>query len=154
MVPTKYFCSHLGSISLSTGKHFQADCAMRLETFLTLAVQEVITALKRSLQRLCFYRCVSVHGRGMHGRGMCGRAGMFGGCVVGVMHGGGHAWQGGMRGRWGACMPCMTPLRYYGYGLRSLSGRYACYWNTFWFLLSLLLNIVTGICLRSDVSIL
>ena len=38
----------------------------------------LITARKRSLQRLCFHRCLSVHG----------------GWWQGGMHGGGHAWQG------------------------------------------------------------
>ena len=46
----------------------------------------IFTARKRSLRRLCFYRCVSVHG----GRGACvaGEAGVvWGACVAG-----GHAW--------------------------------------------------------------
>ena len=61
---------------------------------------------------------VSVHGGecvwqgGMHGRGdVCGR---------------GHAWQGGMHG-----MHAPLPGRYYGHGIRSMSGRYASYWNAF-----------------------
>ena len=37
---------------------------------------------------------------------------------------------GGMHGR-GACMTCTPPGRYYGYGMRSMSGRYASYWNGF-----------------------
>ena len=48
----------------------------------------LITALKRSLRRLCFYRCLSIHR---------GRA-----CMAGGMHGGGGAWGyawGGMHGR-------------------------------------------------------
>ena len=52
------------------------------------------------------------------------------------MHGGGHAWQ--VRGRvwWGACMTYMPhpPGRYYGYGIRSVSGLYAFYWNAFLFI--------------------
>ena len=45
----------------------------------------------------------------MHGRGAY---------VVEVgMHGGGHVWQGGMHGRY--------------YEIRSMSGRYASYWNAF-----------------------
>ena len=90
------------------------------------------TARKRSLRRLCFYRCVSVH-RGhawqgksfmlagghpcwghacwghawqgeWHGGGMHGR----GHVLRGVCMAGGHAWQGGMHGRghawcWGMC---------------------------------------------------
>ena len=68
-----------------------------------------ITARKRSLRRLCFYRCLSVHRGGVHG------------CS------GGHAWllqggsvhgcsQGGMHGcSWGACVvapggACMVTL--------------------------------------------
>ena len=47
------------------------------------------------------------------------------------MHG-----RGGMRGKGGVhgggpCMP--PPGRYYGYGIRSMSGRYASYWNAFLF---------------------
>ena len=38
----------------------------------------------------------------------------------------GHAWQGG-------CVPRAPPGRYYGYGIRSMSGRYASYWNAFLF---------------------
>ena len=49
----------------------------------------LITARKRSLLRLCFYRCVSVHRRGCVWQG--GHA-WQGACVAG-----GHAW-------WGACM--------------------------------------------------
>ena len=55
------------------------------------------------------------------------------------MHGGGHEWQGGMHGR-GVCMAggvhdshAPLPCRYYGYGIRSMSGRYASYWNAFLF---------------------
>ena len=47
----------------------------------------------------------------MHGRG--GRAGQGG------MHFRGRAWQGGVRGRY--------------YEIRSMSGRYASYWNAFLF---------------------
>ena len=66
-----------------------------------------ITARKRSLRRLCFYRCLSVHNRGGGMRGCLGgmRGCSWGACVVapgacmvffqGGMHGfchGGHAW--------------------------------------------------------------
>ena len=47
----------------------------------------IFTARKRSLRRLCFYRCVSVHRGGAYvagGGGVCG--------------GGERAWPGGMRG--------------------------------------------------------
>ena len=60
----------------------------------------IFTTCKRSLRRLCFYRCLSVHRGcawqgGMHGRGAC---------MVGGVHDRGHAWQGmhvagGMHGR-------------------------------------------------------
>ena len=78
---------------------------------------------------------------------MAGGVGMLSGGVGGGMHGsgcvhdqgvcmaGGHVW-------WGACMAggtCVAggmrdmhpPGRYYGYGIRSMSGLYASYWNTF-----------------------
>ena len=66
----------------------------------------IFTARKRSLRRLCFYRCLSVHGGGVHGcsgeghawllwGGMCGCSGWGGhGCSQGacVVTPGGHAW--------------------------------------------------------------
>ena len=53
---------------------------------------------------------------GMHGRGAC----MVGGHVwQGVCMAGRHAWWGGMRGRY--------------YEIRSMSGRYASYWDAFLF---------------------
>ena len=62
-------------------------------------VKNLITARKRSLQRLCFYRCLSVHGRGsihgmgaVHVRGQCAWQG--GMCGRGHVWQGGHAWQG------------------------------------------------------------
>ena len=73
--------------------------------------------------------CVCPQREGMHGRGACIEGGCawqggvpgFGACMAG-----GHVWQGG------ACMargrhPC--PSRYYG--IRSMSRRYASYWNAF-----------------------
>ena len=68
-----------------------------------------------------------------------------GACVAGGVHGwgacmaGGHAWQGSLHG--GGCMAgghCVRdmhtpPSRYYGYGIQSMSGRYASYWNAFLF---------------------
>ena len=66
-----------------------------------------------------------------------------GACVVGGMHSGGCAWQGAcmagghvwqgegdMHGR-GACMAGGVRGRYYE--IRSMSGRYALYWNAFLF---------------------
>ena len=139
-----------------------------------------ITARKRSLRRLCFYRCLSVHrgegacvvaGGGMRGcRGACmvarGYAWLWGVCMVA----GGHAWLlgavcgywghvwllGSMCGCWGVCMvaggygwllggmhgcqgACMVAGGMHGcWGrvhrynkIRSMSGRYASYWNAF-----------------------
>ena len=65
----------------------------------------------------------------MHGRGACVVGGM---CVAG-----GHAWQGGMCGRW-ACVAggaCMVGHAWSG-GMRGRRddhciGRYASYWNAF-----------------------
>ena len=50
---------------------------------------EFITARKRSLRRLCFHRCLSVHGGGVA-------------CVAGGMCGSGCVCQGGMYG--GRCV--------------------------------------------------
>ena len=122
-----------------------------------------ITARKRSLRRLCFYRCLSVHNRG----GMHGCSG--GACVVapGGVHGcsGGCAWLlGGMRGcSGGACVVALGGMcgffwgqhvffwggvcgffRGIGYDeIQSMSGRYASYWNAF--LLEMLPRIKSGI---------
>ena len=82
---------------------------------------------------------------GMHGRGMCG-GGMHGrGCAWW-----GHVWQegmhvkGDMRGRGvhgGGCMVGGMHGRYYE--IRSMSGRYASYWNAFLF--DLLLRFVSSV---------
>ena len=68
----------------------------------------IITARKRSLRRLCFYRCLSVRMEVCMvagGGGMCDCQGV---CVVArgcVWLSGGHAWLlEGMCGCWGACM--------------------------------------------------
>ena len=165
---------------------------MRFISF--LAVSEVIfTARKRSLRRLCFYRCLSfilftggacvaggacvvLFGRGgvrgfirggmrgfigggMRGfirggvrgfiRGACmvlfgGRAWFYlGGCAW--FYSGGRAWfysggmrgfiqQGGVRGfiQWGGMRGFFS---FSGYNeIRSMSGRYASYWNAFLFI--------------------
>ena len=103
-------------------------------------LSNVITARKR---RLCLHRCLSVHGGSVRGRGHAwGRWGMCGGGVHGGgMRGGGHAWQGACVARgWGSAWQrghawqgggraCHS--RYYG--IRSMSGRYASYWNAFLF---------------------
>ena len=64
---------------------------------------DIFTARKRSLRRLCFYRCVSIQGGGCVAKG---GAWWRGTCVAkGGMHGeGGHAWQGGHVWWRGACM--------------------------------------------------
>ena len=101
---------------------------MTLSVSLIFFKIHIVTARKRSLRRLCFYMCVSVHKGGMRGRrggacvvgghawgGMCSRGACMGwhvwqgACMVGGMrgrgHSGGHAWGGwGVRGR-GACVP-------------------------------------------------
>ena len=88
--------------------------------------ESIITTRKRSLRRLCFYRCLSVHGGGRACHMTGGHAWWWGG-----MHARGHVCPGGacmsggaMRGRGG--------MRGRGYG-RSMSGRYASYWNAFLF---------------------
>ena len=91
----------------------------------------IVTARKRSLQRLCFYRVCQSTG-GVHGRG----------CAwPGVVRGRGHVWQGvcmvggvhggGMCGRGHAWHICHPPGRYCE--IRSMSWRYASYWNAFLF---------------------
>ena len=69
----------------------------------------LITARKRSLRRLCFYSCVSVHRGGMRGCGGC--AWLQGGGHVWLwedVHGCGGGWAcvvvGGCAWLWGACM--------------------------------------------------
>ena len=93
----------------------------------------IFTARKRSLRRLCFYRCLSVHRGcvwhvvgGMHGRrrGMHGR----GACMTG-----GHAWQGGMHGREWVCVwqgVCMSGSGVCGWGCAWLGGW--CAWQGAW----------------------
>ena len=68
----------------------------------------LVIARKRSLRKLCFYRCLSVHGGGgacMVAGGACvvaagGVCGCWGSCVVA----GGHAWLPGAYMAKGACM--------------------------------------------------
>ena len=76
----------------------------------------------------------SVH-RGHAWQGVC----VVGACLAGGMCGEGHAWQGVCAAGWacmagghawqGTCMACTPPARYYE--IRSMSGRYASYWNAF-----------------------
>ena len=63
----------------------------------------IFTTRKRSLRRLCFYRCLSVHrGVCMVTGGACMVAGGMHGCQGACMVAGGHVWQrGGMRGERG-----------------------------------------------------
>ena len=109
----------------------------------------LITARKRSLRRLCFYRRLSVH------RGGCAWL-LGGGCVVAqgacmvaprgacVVARGGHTWllQGGVCGCSGGA--CVVALGGHAWLLRggvrgffdeiwSMSGRYVSYWNAFLF---------------------
>ena len=72
----------------------------------------LITARKWSLRRLCFYRCLSVHG---------------GACMVG-----GHVWQGGVCDRGGAWHACPTrnyEIRWYGQraGGTHPTGMHSCF---------------------------
>ena len=128
--------------------------------------EQLITARKRSLRRLCFYRCLSVHTggacvvlfRGVHGFIWGVRGFIWGACVVlfwGVcvvlFRGGGHVWfylggawfylgghawfyLGGMHGFiWGGVHDFFS---FSGYNeIRSMSRRYASYWNAFLFCL-------------------
>ena len=73
----------------------------------------IFTARKRSLRRLCFYRCPSVHGGGMRG---CSGGGA---CVV-VLGGGIHGCsRGGMRGcSGGACVVAPGGVRGCSGGVR------------------------------------
>ena len=130
---------------------------MSKQDVLRYRVLFVITARKRSLRRLCFYRCLSFcprgggvrgcSGGGMHGcsRGACMVA--WGACVVarGGMHGcsggvcmvalGGHAWLlwGGMHGCSQGGMHGCSGGGVHGFSneIRSMSRRYASYWNAF-----------------------
>ena len=68
--------------------------------YILISIIVLITARKRSLRRLCFYRCLSVHRGGVHGcRGayMVARAHVW---LLGGMHG----FLGGMHGCQGVCM--------------------------------------------------
>ena len=56
-----------------------------------------------------------MRGRGACVMGVCMEGGMHGG---GGVHGRGYVWQGGVHGRGGG-------------EIRSMSGRYASYWNAF-----------------------
>ena len=55
------------------------------------------------------------------------------GCLGGVRgcQGGMHGWGGGVCGCWGACMVAGGCIGYDK--IRSMSGRYASYWNEFLF---------------------
>ena len=85
--------------------------------------QPIITARKRSLRRLCFYRCLSVQG----GFSIGGVLHPGGGCSIqgGILHLGGFSIPGGS--------PCGGVLHPGGLSIRSMCGRYASYWNAFLF---------------------
>ena len=127
------------------------------KVFYNWKIVNVFTARKRSFRRLCFYRCLSFCPQGG------GHAWLLrGGCVVarGGMHGcsggGMHGCYGGMRGcyrghawlLWGVCMVALGGharllqgwqhawlggMRGFFDEIRSMSGRYASYWNAFLF---------------------
>ena len=92
-----------------------------------------ITAHKRSLRRLCFYRCLSVRRRGVHGCwwGACVVAG--GGCAwllaggACVVAGGGCAWL--LTG--GACVVAGRGVCVVDGGGGHACGHNASYWNAF-----------------------
>ena len=73
------------------------------------------------------------------GGGMCGCSGGVHGCSGGacVVALGGHAWLLGGVGGWGGCV--VLPgggrggVRGFFHEIRSMSGRYASYWNAFLF---------------------
>ena len=105
--PTRIF--HCSSFFLVSTYH----CLHLLVIF---AKFPLFTARKRSLRRLCFYRCLSVHmgGRGVHG---CSWRD-----VVWLLWGGGHVWlllggacvvaPGGCAWLlWGACMVALGGMR-------------------------------------------
>ena len=117
------------------------------------SIYYIFTARKRSLRRLCFYRCLSVH----TGGGVRGFIQQGGSCMV--LLGGAWFYSGGVCGFsggcawffWGACMVFPGGVRcfsggvgmvflggmhgffsFFGYNeIRSMSGRYASYWNAF-----------------------
>ena len=77
---------------------FDIDQETILNTRLLLCDRLFITARKRSLQRLCFHRYLSVHGGGHAWLGVCAwERGMCGGgaCMAGGVQGRGCAWLGG-----------------------------------------------------------
>ena len=97
----------------------------------------IFTARKRSLRRLCFYRCLSVHRGGVRGCSQGGRergCSRGGACVValGGVHG---CSRGGMHGcsRGRMCGCSWGGMHGFFDEIRSMSGRYASYWNAFLF---------------------
>ena len=86
-----------------------------------------ITARKRSLRRLCFYRCLSVH----RGEGSPSGGGVLhrGGSPSGGFSIPGGAPSGGVS-IWGGSPSGGFSIRG-GLSIRSMCGRYASYWNAF-----------------------
>ena len=77
--------------------------------------------------------CVPGGGRAWQGGGVCGGGHAWQGlaCMAGCMHGKGHVWQGACVHGKGACMAGGRVCHSRYYGIRSMSGRYASYWNAF-----------------------
>ena len=85
---------------------------------------------QRSWGKVIFSQASVILSTGGGGGGVRGRGGMRG---SGVCMARGYTWQGGM-------CDAHLPGRYYGYGLRSMSGRYASYWNAFLLLFIFIAN--------------
>ena len=102
--------------------------------------QEVVGSNPCSEMTNIFYRPQRSWGQGYIFTGVCDSVHGGAACVAGV----GGSWRGACMAGRGVCVAgraCMIrtpPGRYYGYGIRSMSGRYAPYWNAF--LLSLNLS--------------
>ena len=117
-------------------------CSKFLVLVMIVLRQVVITASKRSLRRLCFYRCLSVHRGGVcmvapGGVRGCSWGGMCG-CSWGGMRGcsrrGGHVWllPGGacVVARGGACVGYDEIQRYGQWaGGTHPTGMHSCYYT-------------------------
>ena len=86
---------------------FLASTGVISPVYFSICYAMVEESIKRSLRRLCFYKCLSVHG---------------GGCLPQCMLGYTPREQ-------------TTPLRSACWEIRATSGRYASYWNVYLYLL-------------------